>query len=51
MEYSKNSEPGDGPGIPFIYGRPRLFLSSVEARLTLQDGGLDTLLDFWAATN
>ena len=33
----------DGPGIPFIYGHPRLSLPSVGARLTLQDGGPYTL--------
>jgi len=37
-DYPKNSEPRDGPGIPFIYGHPRLSLPSVGIRLTLQNG-------------
>ena len=40
---SENSGCRDGPDIPFIYGHPRLSLPSVGVRLTLQDGGLDTL--------
>jgi hypothetical protein len=51
MDYSKNSGPWDGPGIPFIYGHPRPSLPVIGARLTLQDGGPDTLPVWKAATN
>ena len=51
MDYPKNSGPRDGQSIPFIYGHPRLSLPSVGVRLTLQDGGLDTLPAQWASTN
>jgi hypothetical protein len=51
MDYPKNSGPRDGLGIPFIYDHPRLPLPSVGARLTLQDGGPDTLPALWPTTN
>jgi hypothetical protein len=44
LDYPNNSGPGNGPGIPFIYGHPRLSLPSVGVRLTLQNGAQIYLL-------